>query len=60
MFTKTSIPLAFILAISSSVIAAEIRPDGVTNDQGRLPLINRCSPENWDPICKRSGWFVEE
>ena len=60
MFTKTSIPLAFILAISSSVIAAEIRPDGVTNDQGRLPLINRCAPENWDPICKQSGWFVEE
>ena len=59
MFTNTLIAvpisiliaLAFTLAISLSVVAADKRHDGVgANYRGPGPvLINRCLPGDWDP-----------
>jgi len=50
MFTKTSIALAFILVITSSLAAAEKRQDGAGRDHRGpgLVLINRCLPGDWD------------
>ena len=55
MFTNTLITLVFIIAISSSVVAADKRHDGVgANYRGPGPvLINRCLPADWDPYGMR-------
>ena len=63
MFTNTLIAvpisiliaLAFTLAISLSVVAADKRHDGVgANYRGPGPvLINRCLPADWDPYGMR-------
>jgi hypothetical protein len=45
MFTKTSIALAIIVAITSSAGAAP-RQNGATNEHRGEVLINRCA--NWD------------
>ena len=48
MFTKTSIALAIILAISSGAVAAEKRQPGAANAFGsELPVV-RCVHGTWD------------
>ena len=48
MFSKTSIALAIIVAISSGALAAEKRQNGAANAYGRSAPVVQCAHGVWD------------